>query len=131
MARLKYLLDTHALIWAAMDEDRLSPKAARVISTTPYEQLAVADITLQEIGLLVHSGRIFFKGSAASILGSLLDYVSILPITLEIGLMAPGLAFAHADQFDRVIAATAKVHGLPLITKDSNITDSALVTTVW
>lgn len=131
MARLKYLLDTHVLIWAAIDEDRLSPKAARAISTTPYEQLAIADVTLQEIGLLLHSGRISFGGSAAAILGSLLDYVSILPITLEIGLMAPALALPHPDQFDRVITATAKVHRLPLLTKDSNITDSALVVTVW
>jgi len=27
MARLKYLLDTHAFLWAAMDDDRLSIKA--------------------------------------------------------------------------------------------------------
>jgi PIN domain nuclease of toxin-antitoxin system len=38
MARLKYLLDTHAFLWAASDEARLSNKAARAIATTPYEQ---------------------------------------------------------------------------------------------
>ena len=131
MARLKYLLDTPAFLWAATDEDRLSIKAARAVATTPYEQLAIADVTLQEIGLLLHSGRISFSGSPAAVLGSLLHYVSVLPITLEIALAAPALALPHGDQFDRIITATAKVHRLPLVTKDANIADSAIVTTVW
>ena len=131
MARLKYLLDTHAFLWAATDEDRLSIKAARAVATTPYEQLAIADVTLQEIGLLLHSGRVSFNGSPAAVLGLLLHYVTVLPITLEIALAAPTLALPHGDQFDRIITATAKVHRLPLVTKDANIADSAIVTTVW
>jgi len=131
MAHLKYLLDTHAFLWAATDEDRLSVKAARAIATTPYEQLAISDVTLQEVGLLLHSGRISFSGSPASVLGSLLHYVTVLPITLEIALAAPALTLPHGDQFDRIITATANVHRLPLITKDANITDSSIVTTVW
>ncbi|MFI5357137.1 MAG: type II toxin-antitoxin system VapC family toxin [Opitutales bacterium] len=131
MARLKYLLDTHALLWAATDEDRLSPKAARAIGTTPYEQLAIADVTLQEIGLLLHSGRITFNGSPATILGHLLNFVTVLPITFDIAIAAPALALPHGDQFDRVITATAKVHRLTLITKDANITDADIVPTLW
>ena len=131
MARLKYLLDTHAFLWAATDEDRLSSKAARAVATTPYEQLAIADVKLQEVGLLLHSGRISFSGSPTAVLGSLLHYVSVLPITLEIALIAPTLALPHGDQFDRIITATAKVHRLTLVTKDANIADSAIVTTVW
>jgi len=131
MARLKYLLDTHAFLWAATDEERLSSKAARVVVTTPYEQLAISDVSLQEVGLLLHSGRISFSGSPTAVLGSLLHYVSVLPITLEIALIAPTLALPHGDQFDRIITATAKVHRLPLVTKDANIADSAIVTTVW
>lgn len=131
MARLKYLLDTHAFLWAATDEDRLSNKAARAVATTSYEQLAISDVTLQEIGLLLHSGRIDFAGSPNAVLGKLLNYVSVLPITLEIAIAAPALALPHGDQFDRIITATAKVHRLPLITKDANITDAGVVTTLW
>jgi PIN domain nuclease of toxin-antitoxin system len=60
-----------------------------------------------------------------------LKFVTVLPITLEIALAAPALALPHGDQFDRIITATAKVHRLPLVTKDANITDSSIVTTVW
>lgn len=132
MARLKYLLDTHAFLWAAADEDRLGAKAARAIGVTPYEQLAISDVSLQEVGLLLHAERIAFKGgSPAAILGALLDYVVVLPISLDIAIMAPALNLPHGDQFDRIITATAKVHRVPLITKDANITDAALVTTLW
>jgi len=131
MARLKYLLDTHAFLWAATDEDRLSARAARAISTTPYEQLAIADVTLQEIGLLLHLRRLSFNGSPATVLGNLLNYVTVLPITLDIALAAPALVLPHGDQFDRIITATAKVHRLPLVTRDANITDSSVVPTIW
>lgn len=129
--RIKYLLDTHAFLWAATDEDGLSPKAARAIATTPYEQLAIADVTLQEIGLLIHSGRISFKGSPETVVGHMLNYVSVLPITLAVAIAAPGLPLPHGDQFDRIITATAKVHRLPLITKDANITGSSIIATLW
>ncbi len=131
MAKLKYLLDTHAFLWAATDPDKLGAEAARAIAMTPYPNLAISDVTLQEIGLLLHGGRIAFKGSPASVLGQLLDYVTILPISLEIALLAPSLALPHGDQFDRIIAATAKAHRLILITKDTNLTDAKGITTLW
>lgn len=129
--RLKYLLDTHAFLWAATDEDRLGATAARVLAVTPYEQLAISDVTLQEVGLLLQVGKITFKGRAETVLSHLLDYVQVLPISLTVAIVAPALKLPHGDQFDRIITATAKVHRLTLITKDGNITDSGLVSTMW
>ncbi len=131
MARPKYLLDTHAFLWAAADDENLGAKAARIVATTPHEQLAISDITLQEIGLLLHVGRISFDGSPASVLGAFLNYVVVLPITLDIAIAAPALRLPHGDQFDRIITATARVHRLSLVTRDGNISDSDLVPTVW
>ena len=130
-SRLKYLLDTHAFLWAATDEDRLGGAAARLLAVTPYEQLAISDVTLQEAGLLWHLGRIACAGVPERILAQLLDHVQVLPITLPIALAAPGLPLPHGDQFDRVITATAKLHRLTLLTKDANITDSGIVPTLW
>lgn len=129
--RPKFLLDTHAFLWAATEDDRLGARASRVIATTPYEKLAIADVTLQEIGLLIHAGAIRFEGRPAALLRPLLDYVTVVPITLEIAVSAPALALPHGDQFDRIITATARHHRIPLITKDANISDSGLVDVVW
>lgn len=131
MPALKYLLDTHAFLWAAVDEDKLSAKASKAISTTAYDRLCICDVTLQEIGLLLHSGRISFDGSPRKVLSSLLNYVTVLPITLEIAIAAPALALPHGDQFDRIITATARIHQLTLVTKDANITDASVVSTLW
>ena len=131
MSRLKYLLDTHAFVWAAVEDDRLGARAARAIATTPWEQLAVADVTLQEIGLLVHSRRLAFSGSPATVLRPLLEFVTVLPITLDIALAAPTLPLGHGDQFDRIIAATAKAHRLVLVSKDANLTEAGIVETLW
>lgn len=129
--RLKYLLDTHTFLWAAYHEDRLGTEAGRILAATPYEQLAIADISLQEIGLLVDADRISFSESPERAVRELLEFVTVLPITLEIGLLAPTLPLPHGDQFDRIITATAKLHKLPLMTKDANITDSGIVSTLW
>ena len=129
--RLRYLLDTHAFLWAAGDEDRLGAKAARTLAVTPYEQVAISDVTLQELGLLLHGGRISLEGAPGRVLAPLLDHVQVLPITLPIAIAAPALPLPHGDQFDRVITATAKVHRLTLVTKDANIADSRIVPTLW
>lgn len=130
-SKLKYLLDTHAFLWAATDEERLGAEAVRVLAITPYEQLAISDVTLQEIGVLLQAGRISFTGSPATVLGHLLDYVQVLPITLPIAIAAPALKLPNSDQFDRIIAATAKTHRLTLITKDANISDAGIVSVLW
>ena len=49
----------------------------------------------------------------------------------EIAIAAPELALPHGDQFDRIITATAKIHRLPLITRDANIGASSEISTIW
>jgi len=50
---------------------------------------------------------------------------------LDIAICAPALPLSQGDQFDRVITATAKIHHLSLITRDANITDSSVISTIW
>jgi PIN domain nuclease of toxin-antitoxin system len=98
---------------------------------SPYELLAISDVTLQETGLLLQAGRIPFSGKPEVVLGRLLDYVQVLPILLPVAIAASALKLPCSDQFDRIITAAAKVYRLTLITKDANIADADTVATVW
>jgi len=57
--------------------------------------------------------------------------VVLLPITLEIAITAGSLPDPIRDPADRLIVATAMHQGVPLVTKDARIRESAVVQTIW
>lgn len=52
-------------------------------------------------------------------------------MTLRAALKAPRLALPHGDPYDRMIVASVLDLGIPLVTKDGNITDSGIVRVIW
>jgi PIN domain nuclease of toxin-antitoxin system len=129
------LLDTHALLFLISAPQRLSKAAARaIIHAEKGKGLAIASITLWEVALLIDARRISVAGSTESFLKQIAGRrgISILDLTPEVA----ALAFQFPPDFpndpaDRIIAATARVHGLPLITKDQRLQDSSLLKTIW
>ena len=58
--------------------------------------------------------------------------LTVLDITADIAaltLLFP--ATFPKDPADRIIGATARAHGLPLVTKDGNMQESPLLRTIW
>jgi len=49
----------------------------------------------------------------------------------RVSMATEAFSYPFSDPFDSVIAATAKVMDLPLITKDADITDFELVEIYW
>jgi PIN domain nuclease of toxin-antitoxin system len=129
------LLDTHALILLALRPKGLSKAAARAIARAEAgDGIAIASITLWEIALLIDAGRIVVQGSTEAFLKLILQRPQLFMLDLSPGIAA--LAFQFPTDFpndpaDRIIAATARAHGLPLVTKDQRLQDSALVQTIW
>ena len=129
------LLDTHALILLALRPEGLSKVAARTIGRAEAgDGIAIASITLWEIALLIDSGRIVVQGSTEAFLRLILQRPRLFMLDLNPEIAA--LAFQFPADFpndpaDRIIAATARAHGLPLVTKDQRLQDSALVQTIW
>jgi PIN domain nuclease of toxin-antitoxin system len=129
------LLDTHVLVLLALRPERLSRKAARAIAKAEARDgVAIASITLWELALLIHDGRIAVPGSSESFLREVcrrpgLTVLDISPeiaaLTVQWPLDFPG------DPADRIIAATARAHGLLLVTKDQRLQESPLLRTVW
>jgi len=58
--------------------------------------------------------------------------VSVKPLTAEIAAAAAQFPEDFArDPADRLIAATASIEGLPLVTRDEQIRRSPLLKTIW
>lgn len=128
---IKYLLDTHTFVWATLDRPRLSAKARRLIETTGPGGIGISAAVVIELGYLIHLDAIEFDGRPSDVFAGPLANTPQIPISLSIALAAPALGLPHKDPYDRLIVATARELGVPLITKDGNITNSGLVRVVW
>lgn len=117
----------------ANDSKRLSKRAHEAIRKAREETgIAVATITLWEIAWLAKHQRIVTAGSVESFVRELVAPVILRPVTPEIAALAVRLP----DQFpkdpaDRLIAATAMVEGMRLVTADARIRQAEIVETVW
>jgi PIN domain nuclease of toxin-antitoxin system len=123
-------VDTHAAIWAFLDDPRLGRRARERIAEAPKTRLIVSDIVLLETAVLHSKGRLP-DCPLAELLAKIADNFRVIPISPGIARIAVELELAHGDRFDRVIVATAKVHGTPLLTRNRAITDSGVVEIVW
>ena len=120
------VLDTHVLIWALGDDGRLGLQARAAIEAAGEGSVVVSAITPWVIAMLVQKGRL----ALADDVGAWLETVLALP-ALRLAALEPAIAVdsvrlpgtLHADPADRLIIATARHLGFPLLTADRAILD--------
>jgi PIN domain nuclease of toxin-antitoxin system len=116
---MKLLLDTHLLLWAAGEPDRLSAKA-RALLDNPDHELLFSAASLWEVAIKRGLGRADFQVDARLLRRGLVDNgYSELPIVSEHVVATENLPPIHKDPFDRVLVAQATVEGITLLTMDS------------
>lgn len=129
------VLDTHALIWWAESGSRLSKKARQATRAEGRRRELVASaISVFEIVTLERRGRLAFRSRASEWLADLrtLPELKIHPITDEIAERAGGLGdHFPGDPADRLIASTALVLGVPLITQDTKLQSVPNLSVLW
>lgn len=118
---MNLLLDTHLLLWAASEPDRLSKKA-RSLMLDPGNRLMFSSASLWEIAIKRGLGRDDFRVDGRRLWRMLLasGYLE-LAVTSEHALIAGELPNLHKDPFDRVLIAQARVEGLTLLTVDKAV----------
>jgi PIN domain nuclease of toxin-antitoxin system len=128
---MKYLLDTHAILWVAESSPRLSSKVRVLASRSDSDDFAVAAISLLEIARKAHTGEIDLQPDASTWLDDLAHRFRILPLTSQVAWRSVQLDWEHRDPADRLICATALEHNLTLVTQDKEITRWQGVSVFW
>lgn len=116
---MKFLLDTHVLLWATGAPNRLSSNS-RALLNTPENELFFSVASLWEIIIKNSLQRDDFQVDARLLRRVLLDNdYSELPIGSEHVVAIHSLPLLHKDPFDRLLIAQATVEGIILLTADS------------
>ena len=128
------VLDTHVMIYDALAPERMSTRARKAINSGyKDESLACAGISLWEIAMLIARGRVDPVMDAREFMEAMIAArrVRVLPITIDIAVLAQSDLFAHGDPADRLIASTAQRHGAALVTADTRLRALSHVKTIW
>lgn len=120
---MRVLIDTHFVLWAAINSKRMEPWTRRLIADLNNEIL-VSAASVYEISLKVRCGRlpeaVEFEGNLVANIENGLGYELLL---LEPKSMMRAARFedSHGDPFDRMIAAQAIENHLPLLSMDPKL----------
>ena len=130
---MRALLDTCTIIWAVSEPSKLSEPAASALRDEEMEA-SISPISCAEVACLAERGKIaltrhwkqWFDENLS------LNEWEVLDITLGVAQEAYSLPGSfHRDPADRILVATARVHGLTLITADQKLLAYPHVTTLW
>ena len=131
---MSVLLDTHILLYWFSGGQGLSASESRIIKDASAERpLLLSGISLWEVATLHSLGRI----TLSLPLREWLERAAAPPLVRVVGI-SPAIAAAVAalpqdfqrDPADRIIVATAQVRGASVLTRNSRIIQTGIVTTV-
>ena len=118
----RVLLDTHAVLWALSEPERLGIRVRRLFRNSSFVPL-VSTVSLWEILAKAKAGKLQLTADAeTSLRQHLIDLrPSILPLLLDHVYAAYRLPLLHKDPWDRLLIGQALAEGAVFATKDEAI----------
>ncbi len=128
---MRVLLDTHTLVWALSEPERLSSRARATVAN-PATDAYVSMASAWELAILESLGHVRLGVSLDSIFSEGLAALRIrlLPIQLQHLVRLIALPRHHRDPFDRLLIATALAEKLTLVSTDREFKKYGVVT-LW
>ena len=118
---MRYLIDTHVIIWLAVNAHEL-PKGIKELIERTENDIYICSVSLWEIAIKIKLGKLDLKLPLDRLLNDIKTYgFNILQIEDNYLCKLLELPNIHKDPFDRLIISTALVEGLTIITIDENI----------
>ena len=119
---MRILLDTHTILWWVGDSDQLSTLARDLISD-PQTSNVLSVVTLWEVAIKYHLGRLRIPGTPEEFFANLTEHLDLtmLPIEMAYAFTAAALPLHHRDPFDRMLIAQAIVEQVPILSSDARL----------
>jgi PIN domain nuclease of toxin-antitoxin system len=132
---VRAIADTHAVLWYLYNDPRLSVTAGKMMDSAVQagDEIIVSSITLVEIAYLIEKNRIPHDAFDRVVTELNTPGSSLNEITLNQDVADSLRQVSRAEvpeMGDRIIAATALLFGVPVISRDSKITASSIAT-IW
>ena len=115
---MRLLLDTHTVVWAVTEPERVAPEALGLIESSENE-VFVSVVSPWELAIKLSRRRIELPEVFYETLRD--GQFSLLPVTIRHTEAIASLPHHHRDLFDRMLVAQAQIEGLTLITSDREI----------
>ena len=113
---MRLLLDSNALFWFVIEPETLSEQAFATIDD-PDSEVYYSAVNMWELAIKRAKGKLKFDDLQMLEAVGEQNFVE-LPVTSRYGLEAAALPPYHADPFDRMLIAQARLEGLTLVTSD-------------
>ena len=118
---MKYLLDTHTVLWSFNEVGKLSKTALDVIND-PASKKYVSIASAWELAIKISTGKLVFDGGTDLFYRTAREYgFGLLPIKRSHIKTLETLPLLHRDPFDRILVASAMAEEMSLITADENV----------
>jgi PIN domain nuclease of toxin-antitoxin system len=127
------VLDTHALLWWALDPEQLSERAAATLREMEQAGGYASSISIWELGIKIKRRKLTLPMTIEEFARRIEQggIVELVPIDTNVWLRSLGLDWKHRDPADRIIVATALVKKVPVLSKDRALRSCREVATVW